>query len=59
MERSAVLGMGMNLGYQVAAAGEFPVRVLKLGRKLRVPTADLVALLGLSGREPEVGEGGA
>ena len=45
---SAILGMGANLGYQLAAAGEFPVRVLRLGRKLRVPTADLLVVLGLS-----------
>lgn len=45
---AAVLGMGANLGYQLAAAGQFPVRILRLGRKLRVPTADLLAALGLS-----------
>ncbi len=46
---SAVLGIGTNLGYQLAAADEFPVRILRLGRKLRVPTAELLIVLGLSG----------
>jgi hypothetical protein len=45
---SALLGRGANLGYQLAAAGEFAVRVLWLGRKLRVPTADLLVVSGLS-----------
>jgi hypothetical protein len=44
---SAALGMGANLGYHLASTGEFPVRVLRLGRKLRVPTADLLVALGI------------
>jgi hypothetical protein len=49
---SAALGIGSNLGYQLAAKGEFPVRVLRLGRKLRVPTADLLVALGVSATAP-------
>lgn len=47
------LGIGGNLAYELHARGEFPaeVRVLRLGRKLRVPVADLLAYLGI---EPEV-----
>jgi hypothetical protein len=45
---SAMLGMGANLGYQLATAGTFPVRVLRMGRKLRVPTADMLVLLGIA-----------
>lgn len=44
----AVLGIGANLGYDLASRGEFPVRVLRLGRRLLVPTADLLAVLGIS-----------
>lgn len=42
------LGIGTNLAYELHARGEFPVRVVKLGRrKLRVPVADLLAFLGV------------
>lgn len=41
------LGIGGNLAYELNARGEFPVRVLRLGRKLRVPVADLLAYLGI------------
>jgi hypothetical protein len=43
-------GLGSNLGYDLAARGLFPCRVLKLGRKLRVPTADLLEALGVTPR---------
>jgi hypothetical protein len=45
---SRALGFGANLGCGLAANGRFPWRVLKLGRKLRVPTADLLASLGIA-----------
>lgn len=41
------LGIGGNLAYELNTRGEFPVRVLKLGRKLRVPVADLLEFLGV------------
>lgn len=41
------LGIGGNLAYELNTRGEFPVRVLRLGRKLRVPVADLLAYLGI------------
>jgi hypothetical protein len=44
---SRALGFGSNLGYDLARRGEFPCRVLHAGRKLRVPTADLLAVLGI------------
>jgi hypothetical protein len=40
-------GLSPNLGYELVPRGEFPCRVLKLGRKLRVPTADLLEALGI------------
>jgi len=40
------LGIGRTLGYELAARGEFPVRVLRLGRAYRISTADLVRFLG-------------
>jgi hypothetical protein len=54
---SAALGIGANLGYDLVARGEFPVRVLRLGRKLLVPTADLLAVLipYIPDAEPQIG----
>jgi hypothetical protein len=37
--------MGRAQAYELARRGEFPVPVLKLGHRLRVRTADLVAAL--------------
>jgi hypothetical protein len=44
------LGIGEGLAYQLIARDEFPVRVLRAGRKLRVPSAELLAALGLDER---------
>ena len=41
-------GMGITASYAAANDGTFPVRVVRIGRKLRVPTADLLASLGIS-----------
>lgn len=42
------LNMGRTTAYQLARSGEFPCRVLKIGAGYRVPTAGLLALLGLA-----------
>ena len=42
------LGLGTNLAYESIARGDFPCRVLRLGRKLRVPTAGLLDVLGIA-----------
>ena len=42
------LGLGRTLAYQLARRGEFPCRVLRLGGAYRVPTADLLQVLGLT-----------
>lgn len=41
-------GIGRTLSYDLAAAGEFPCRVLKVGSRYRVVTADLLATLGIT-----------
>ena len=41
------LGLGRTKSYQLARAGTFPCRVLRVGKSYLVPTADLLALLGL------------
>jgi hypothetical protein len=46
MDRACrLLGIGRNLGYELAGRGEFPVPVIRCGKLFRVPTAALVALL--------------
>lgn len=41
------LSLGRSKTYELARAGQFPVRVLRLGNSYRVPTAELLALLGI------------
>lgn len=41
------LGIGRSSSYELTQRGEFPVRVLRLGRSYRVATADVLALLGI------------
>lgn len=48
----AALGFGRTLGYELVRRGEFPCRVLKVGRRYLIPTADLRAVLGLSEPSP-------
>jgi hypothetical protein len=40
-------GLGRSAGYELAARGAFPCKVLRVGRKYRVVTADLRQKLGL------------
>jgi hypothetical protein len=42
------LGLGRTKAYQLARTGEFPCRVIRSGKTYLVPTADLLALLGLT-----------
>ena len=44
-EACAVLKIGRTAGYEQAAAGTFPCRVIKVGGQYRVPTAALRRLL--------------
>lgn len=45
-------GIGRATAYNLAQRGELGVRVLKLGTRLRVPTADLRRVLGLDDDHP-------
>lgn len=56
-----VLGLGRSKTYELARAGQFPVRVLRLGNAYRVPTAELLALLSIDPgtRHDVVGDGAA
>lgn len=40
------LGVSKTTAYELHACGEFPVRTLRLGRKIRVVTSELQQLLG-------------
>lgn len=40
-------GLGRTRTYELVKSGEFPVRVVKLGNKYRVPTAELLTALGI------------
>ena len=42
-----LLGIGRTTAYQLARHGQFPVPVLRIGGGYRVPTAPLLALLGI------------
>jgi excisionase family DNA binding protein len=46
-EAARLLGIGRTHAYTLAASGQFPVPVIRLGRIVRVPTAPLLELLGL------------
>jgi hypothetical protein len=42
----AILGIGRTKAYELAKNGEFPVKVLRIGRRYVVPIPALMALLG-------------
>ncbi|WP_290704169.1 DNA-binding protein [Gordonia sp. UBA5067] len=46
---AAAFGIGTSTAYAAAQNGTFPTRVIKVGSRYVVPTADLKAALGLSG----------
>jgi len=41
------LGLSRSTGYELAKRGEFPCRVLHVGSCYRVPTAELLRVLGI------------
>jgi predicted DNA-binding transcriptional regulator AlpA len=48
-------GIGRSLAYDLAARDEFPVRIIRCGKLLRVPTADLLEVLGLAESSHQAG----
>lgn len=46
-EAAQVLGVSHGLAYDLIGRKEFPCRVLRLGRRYRVPTAELRRAVGL------------
>ena len=55
MTAARPLNIGRSLAYRLAAEGNFPVPVLRLGARYRVPTAALRALLGIGAGEASGG----
>lgn len=45
---SRALGLGRSTGYELARRDEFPCRVLRVGSSYRVPTAELLRVLGIT-----------
>lgn len=43
-----LLGVGEDAVYESIKAGSFPVHVLRVGRKIRIPTKPLLEALGLA-----------
>ena len=41
------LGLGRSTAYDLARRGKFPCRVLHIGSSYRVPTAELLRVLGI------------
>ena len=41
------LGLGRSTAYELARRGKFPCRILRAGSCYRVPTADLLQVLGI------------
>jgi excisionase family DNA binding protein len=43
-----VLGIGRTVAYELVRTNRFPVPVVRVGRQIKIPTAYLIELLGLS-----------
>jgi hypothetical protein len=46
------LGLGRTKSYELARSGDFPCRILRFGNTYRVPTPELLTLLGYPGGAP-------
>ncbi len=53
---AAVLDIGRTSAYQLVRTGTWPTPVLRLGNRIRIPTAPLLALVGVDPKE-RVGTG--
>ena len=51
---AAVLGIGRTTAYEMVRTGRWPTPVLRLGHRIRVPTAALRELLSLSTADAEM-----
>lgn len=44
---AAVLGIGRTAAYELIRTNRWPTRVLRMGKLIRIPTAPLLALVGV------------
>jgi predicted DNA-binding transcriptional regulator AlpA len=47
MAAARLLGVGRTVAYELVREGQWPTPIIRAGRKIRVPTAPLLSLLGL------------
>lgn len=47
IQAADLLGIGRSSAYQAVKAGTWPTRVLRIGRTIRIPSAEVLALLGI------------
>ena len=45
---AAILGIGRTAAYELIRTNRWPTRVLRMGKLIRIPTAPLRALVGVS-----------
>ena len=45
---AAILGIGRTAAYELIRIGQWPTPILRLGKLIRVPSAPLLALVGVS-----------
>jgi hypothetical protein len=50
----SILGLSRTQAYEAVKRGDFPVTVVKVGRRIVVPTAPILALLGLDVAQPGI-----
>lgn len=50
MTAARALQLGRTTAYRLAKSGEFPCRVVKIGALYRIPTAELLRVLGVDSR---------
>jgi Helix-turn-helix domain len=48
MTAARALGIGRSKAYQLASAGKFPCRIIRIGTHYNIPTADLLKVLGVT-----------
>jgi hypothetical protein len=48
MTAARALGIGRTKAYQLAKAGKFPCRIIRVGNGYHVPTAELLKTLGVT-----------
>lgn len=59
MTAASMLGIGRTSAYQLIRTGGWPTPVLRLGRVIKIPTADLLELLGISPQAKPTSDGAA